>query len=45
MARKGGKMMQWINYRVRIIVTDGRQMVGNLLAFDKHMNMVLSDTE
>ena len=43
--RKGGKMMQWINYRVRVIITDGRQMVGNLLAFDKHMNAVLSDTE
>lgn len=42
---KGGKMLQWINYRVRVTLTDGRQMVGNFLAFDKHMNLVLSDTE
>ena len=38
-------MLQWINYRVRVTLNDGRQMVGNFLAFDKHMNIVLSDTE
>ena len=43
--RKGGKMLQWINFRVRVTITDGRQMVGNFLAFDKHMNTVLADTE
>ena len=32
---KGGKMLQWINYRVRVTLNDGRQMVGNFLAFDK----------
>lgn len=38
-------MLQWINYRVRVTLNDGRQLVGNFLAFDKHMNVVLSDTE
>ncbi|KAF2222093.1 hypothetical protein BDZ85DRAFT_274915 [Elsinoe ampelina] len=39
---KQGKM---INYRLRITMIDGRQMAGQMLAFDKHMNMVLADTE
>ncbi|KAL9080106.1 MAG: hypothetical protein Q9157_001066 [Trypethelium eluteriae] len=34
-----------INYRMRITLTDGRQMTGQMLAFDKHMNLVLADTE
>jgi len=34
-----------INYRMRVTMNDGRQMVGQMLAFDKHMNLVLADTE
>ena len=39
------KMMQWLNYRVRVTLQDARVMVGSLLAFDRHMNLVLADTE
>ncbi|KAG4305671.1 hypothetical protein PORY_001227 [Pneumocystis oryctolagi] len=34
-----------INYRLRIILADSRQLTGQMLAFDKHMNMVLADCE
>ncbi|OAP62496.1 hypothetical protein AYL99_04701 [Fonsecaea erecta] len=45
MANKQGKMQNLINYRMRVTMNDGRQMTGQMLAFDKHMNLVLADTE
>ncbi|CAF9906415.1 MAG: hypothetical protein HETSPECPRED_006174 [Heterodermia speciosa] len=45
MANKQGKMQNLINYKMRITLNDGRQMTGQMLAFDKHMNLVLADTE
>ncbi|KAK2748314.1 hypothetical protein FQN57_000972 [Myotisia sp. PD_48] len=44
-SNKQGKMQNLINYRMRVTLTDGRQMSGQMLAFDKHMNLVLADTE
>lgn len=38
-------MSDLINYRLRVSTIDNRDFVGQFLAFDKHMNLVLSDTE
>lgn len=39
------KQTDILNYRVRVITTDSRQFIGELLAFDKHYNLVLANTE
>lgn len=37
--------MALINYRLKVTLTDGRALVGQLLAFDAHMNLVLAETD
>ncbi len=38
-------MQSFLNYRVRVALHDNRELVGTLTAFDRHMNLVLVDTE
>lgn len=38
-------MLQYVNYRMRITILDGRTLVGTLMAFDRHLNLVLGDCE
>lgn len=42
---KGGKMLALINWRLKVTLNDGRALVGHMLAFDRHMNLVLADCE
>ncbi|CAN0531799.1 unnamed protein product, partial [Ectocarpus sp. 8 AP-2014] len=42
---RSSKMLQYVNYRMRITILDGRVLVGTLMAFDRHLNLVLGDCE
>jgi len=42
---RSSRMLRYINYRMRITLQDSRVLVGTFMAFDRHMNIVLGDTE
>eukprot|EP01099_Mayorella_cantabrigiensis_P008789 TRINITY_DN860_c0_g1_i1.p1 TRINITY_DN860_c0_g1~~TRINITY_DN860_c0_g1_i1.p1 ORF type:complete len:295 (+),score=96.68 TRINITY_DN860_c0_g1_i1:217-1101(+) len=42
---KSAKMLQFINYRMRVTIEDSRVIVGKFMAFDKFMNIILGDAE
>eukprot|EP00823_Brevimastigomonas_motovehiculus_P005898 TRINITY_DN457_c0_g1_i1.p1 TRINITY_DN457_c0_g1~~TRINITY_DN457_c0_g1_i1.p1 ORF type:complete len:233 (-),score=61.32 TRINITY_DN457_c0_g1_i1:132-830(-) len=44
-APRSSKMLQYLNWRMKVTISDTRTLVGTYLAFDRHMNMVLADTE
>lgn len=38
-------MTTLVHYRLKVTLNDGRQLVGQMLAYDKHMNFVLAECE
>ena len=38
-------MLGLINWRLKVTLNDGRALTGQMLAFDRHMNLVLADCE
>ena len=38
-------MVALLNHIIKITLNDGRTVMGKMLAFDKHMNLVLADCE
>jgi len=45
MSGRNTRMAQWLDYRVRVTISDQRMLVGTFMAFDKFMNVVLADCE
>ncbi|EAN32645.1 LSM domain protein [Theileria parva strain Muguga] len=45
MPGKNTRMQHWLQYNVRVTLKDNRKFVGTLVAYDKYMNLVLSDCE
>ena len=37
--------MRYVEHRLRVTLHDGRYIIGTFLAFDKHLNLVLSEAE
>jgi len=42
---KGSKLLRYVEHRLRVTLSDSRIITGTFLAFDKHLNLVLSDAE
>lgn len=42
---KGSKLLRYVEHRLRVTLQDGRIIIGTFLAFDKHLNLVLSEAE
>merc|ERR1719479_599027 len=43
--RRGSKFSSYLEWRIRVNTRDTREFVGQLLAFDKHLNLVMGDCE
>ena len=40
-----GRLTNYINYRLRVVLDDGRSIAGTFLAYDSHMNLCIADAE
>ena len=44
-SKTSSKMIQFINFRMKVTISEDRTLVGTFLAFDRYMNLVLADTQ
>jgi small nuclear ribonucleoprotein B and B' len=40
---KTNKLFKFVNWKMRVTIQDGRQFVGQFIAFDRHTNIVMKD--
>lgn len=38
-------MQQWLYYKIRVTIQDKRDIVGQFMAFDRYMNLIIADAE
>lgn len=43
MSSRNSRILGLLNYRLKVILADGRTMVGTMLAFDRYLNLVLQE--
>lgn len=43
LVKHNSRLSDLVGYRLRVLTQDGRVYIGELMAFDKHMNLILSD--
>lgn len=41
--KQNSRLSDLINYKLKVFTQDGRVYIGELMAFDKYMNLILSD--
>lgn len=41
--KHNSRLSNLVGYRLRVLTNDGRVYIGELMAFDKYMNLILSD--
>ena len=41
--KQNSRLSDLVNYKLKVFTQDGRVYVGELMAFDKYMNLILSD--
>lgn len=41
--KQSSRLLDLINYKLKVFTQDGRVYIGELMAFDKYMNLILSD--
>jgi small nuclear ribonucleoprotein B and B' len=45
MSSRNSRILSLLNYRLKVILSDGRVLIGQMIAFDRFMNLVLQECQ